>query len=524
MNRRLVILIGAVAVLFFRINLLSAEIEWKDISCGMTDVTSIVIHPENSKIIYIGAKGSVLKSEDKGVSWRSILIVKGQNRRVNYLFFDEKDRKGIYAATGSGLFYSPDSGRRWLKVFRGKDYLEADCTCVAILQDAVYLGTKSGLFVSNDKNIWHKENAPFDNKAVISLGTDRQQPGFIYVASSDGLYRKTQNALSWERVFVAHATKDEEASGENNTDQEDNEEYSNICYFTIDKDDSTLYLALLDGVYMSRDKANNWEKLSSFGLLDKKIRFLMMGDNHKVYALTKAGGFEFSGERWQELTFSLSATDFRFLAYGAKGDLYFACNNGLYRLEFLNSARETKTKGIDFYFQREPGISEVQEAAIQYAEVDLNKIIQWRKQAAKRAILPKVTLDMDYDQDKTISQSVWGTCGSSTIPGKYYVGPDDETRYSNQNWGISLSWELGDLIWNEAQTSIDVRSRLMVQLREDVLDEVNKTYFERIRVKMELDNLSLEDRKKRFEKELRIQELTASLDALTGGYFSRQLK
>lgn len=64
----------------------------------------------------------------------------------------------------------------------------------------------------------------------------------------------------------------------------------------------------------------------------------------------------------------------------------------------------------------------------------------------------------------------------------------------------------------------------MVQLRDDILDEVTKLYFERLRVKMELDNLSIEDRKKRFEKELKLQELTASIDALTGGYFSRQVR
>jgi hypothetical protein len=87
-----------------------------------------------------------------------------------------------------------------------------------------------------------------------------------------------------------------------------------------------------------------------------------------------------------------------------------------------------------------------------------------------------------------------------------------------------LSWDLSELIWNEDQTSIDTRSRLMVQLRDDILDEVNKTYFERIRVKMELDSLQIEDRKKRFEKELRVRELTASLDALTGGYFSNQIQ
>jgi hypothetical protein len=64
----------------------------------------------------------------------------------------------------------------------------------------------------------------------------------------------------------------------------------------------------------------------------------------------------------------------------------------------------------------------------------------------------------------------------------------------------------------------------MVQLRDDILDEVTKLYFERLRVKAELDNLAIEDRKKRFEKELRIAELTANLDALTGGYFSQQIK
>ncbi|MBU3958549.1 MAG: hypothetical protein KKE91_01660, partial [Candidatus Omnitrophica bacterium] len=91
-------------------------------------------------------------------------------------------------------------------------------------------------------------------------------------------------------------------------------------------------------------------------------------------------------------------------------------------------------------------------------------------------------------------------------------------------WDVALSWDLGELVWNNDQTSIDVRSRLMVQLREDVLDEVTKLYFERIRVKMELDNLSIEDRKKRFEKELKLQELTAQLDGLTGGYFSSHIK
>lgn len=146
-----------------------------------------------------------------------------------------------------------------------------------------------------------------------------------------------------------------------------------------------------------------------------------------------------------------------------------------------------------------------------------------------RAILPRVSVGMDVDRDKTISRSIWGTyssysSGSISAPGRHYIGPDDTTVYRNTNWGVSLTWELGDLIWSEDQTSIDVRSRLMVELRDDILDEVTKLYFERLRVKMELDHLSIEDRRKRYEKELRLQELAASIDALTGGYFSDHLK
>jgi hypothetical protein len=60
----------------------------------------------------------------------------------------------------------------------------------------------------------------------------------------------------------------------------------------------------------------------------------------------------------------------------------------------------------------------------------------------------------------------------------------------------------------------------MAELRDSILDEVTKTYFERQRVTMELESLAIGDNKKRREKELKLQELAASLDALTNGYFS----
>jgi hypothetical protein len=63
----------------------------------------------------------------------------------------------------------------------------------------------------------------------------------------------------------------------------------------------------------------------------------------------------------------------------------------------------------------------------------------------------------------------------------------------------------------------------MVQLRDDILDEVTRTYFERRRLQVEAMLFDEKDLQKEIERYLRIQELTANLDALTGGYFSEHI-
>jgi hypothetical protein len=63
-----------------------------------------------------------------------------------------------------------------------------------------------------------------------------------------------------------------------------------------------------------------------------------------------------------------------------------------------------------------------------------------------------------------------------------------------------------------------------VQLRDDIMDDVTRTFFERRRVQVELLTHPPSDPKVELDKELRLQELTARLDGLTGGWFSRQLE
>ena len=93
-----------------------------------------------------------------------------------------------------------------------------------------------------------------------------------------------------------------------------------------------------------------------------------------------------------------------------------------------------------------------------------------------------------------------------------------------QDWGLTLSWDVANLIWDSHEDDVDTRSWLNTQLRINILDDINTIYFEHLRLRQALRNKSYKDENDHFAKELRLRELTASLDGYTGGYFSRRLK
>jgi len=493
------------------------ELVWEDIGRGNLNLKTVLIDQDNSKIIYIGTDNSgVFKSVDTGENWRNILSVRGENRAVNYLLFDFRDRNSLYAATGNGLFFSSDQGKNWKRIFKGKNYFENECATLVVLPSAIYLGTKGGLFVSKDKGrSWSKEAGKLGNSEILAIAYNPKEPNSIYVACVDGVFKTKDGAQSWERIFLAHPVENGDDKDEANEDRDEEERNSNIRYISIDSNNlNYLYLATSRGVYKSQDRGKTWELLSDYGLLDREVKFLLISPKSVLYAITKAGVFRYEQERWHELSLGLVAQDISSLYLDRQGRLYAACDKGLFRSKEFYS-NNSKDNTISLYFKDEPEINKVQEAAIHYAEVEPGKIIRWRKQAARRAWLPQVSMGLDRN-----TTDLWHWEGGSTTK-----ADDDILRkgHDSVEWDVRLTWDLSQLIYSDDQTNIDVRSKLMVQLRDDILDEVTKLYFERIRVKMEINNLTIEDSKKRCEKELKLQELTASLDALTGSYFSSHL-
>jgi hypothetical protein len=162
-------------------------------------------------------------------------------------------------------------------------------------------------------------------------------------------------------------------------------------------------------------------------------------------------------------------------------------------------------------------VSDVQDMAVDYADLRPEKIKKWKAAARIKAILPKLSLSFSESSDGNIE--IYKSAS------RHYVidGPEEIDR----DWRIDLSWDLSDIIWNDAQTSIDVRSKLMVQLRNDILEEITRLYFERKRLMADIikdrrDGAPEEDAIS--EKMIRIREINGYIDALTGGNFSRRLE
>ncbi|MBN2831131.1 MAG: hypothetical protein JXL82_02480 [Candidatus Omnitrophica bacterium] len=503
--------------MFLAASLCWAGNSWENIGREMRNARTVVVDPDDVKNIYLGTDRGLFKSENSGESWRNLFLSKTKSIGINFLLFDPADKNIIYAATDSGLFCSSNKGLKWDRIFKGKNNFEVDCLAAAVLRGVIYLGTKQGLFVSRDKGrSWHKEQGKLEVAQIFHIVSFSEELKLLYLACSDGVFKSIDSGESWERVFVSTPKDNGGEEGNGEEDQDEETKYSDIRYMAVDPNNPKfLFLATSRGIYQSKDEGISWSAFSEYGLLNRDISFLLCSKEAQLYSVSKSGIFAYKAPAWEELSFGFSFKKVNFIALDKNNTFYACLDSGLFRL-----VSEVSFKGSEIltgYFNNEPTISEVQREAIKYAEVSPDKISRWRKQAAKRAWLP--SLKLNFGRDTT---DLWHWESGSSAIGQ---SGDDLLRRGKDalDWDVSVSWDLSELIWSTDQTSIDVRSRLMVQLRDDILDEVNKLYFERIRVKMELDNLSIEDRKKRFEKELRLRELTASIDALTGGYFSQYL-
>jgi hypothetical protein len=165
-----------------------------------------------------------------------------------------------------------------------------------------------------------------------------------------------------------------------------------------------------------------------------------------------------------------------------------------------------------------PDVGAVHAAALAYLDLGPEGLRDAEQRARTRGWLPLLRAGAgvgkdrarDYDHDEVFT--------SGELHSLY------DTHYARDRGfeaDVELVWNLGQLASPDDAISVSRERRLVVELRDQVLERVNRLYFERLRSS---DALAAEgDAAKQRELELRVAELTAQLDAWTGGRFSRLL-
>jgi len=416
----------------------------------------------NNDAFYIATKNVLYKAPDAKERWEPVFsLPKGGNNEINCI---AGRAKTIFIGTKHGLWRSEDYGANWKKVFRTVMADRNNITYIELSKHSrskILIGTKKGIFLSEDfGDKWQEISGGLKDSSVGCLALNKN---LMYASTDSGLYVMRPGVDSWQRVFVMSARGKSDAEEPEEYDYEEDQMDMSIRCIAIN--DSRVYIAYDKDILCSDDGAKSWNNFSGEGLKGTINYILISPKSKNMYCATTKGVFEFSEEKskWLELYRGMSKSLIvNHLMFGGEDEngLLAVTNKGLYSFEVGNYAIdkypdiERSVKTLKIVLDGEPTFKELRDAAIKYAEVSPEKIKRWRAESKLSALLPKVSFGVDRN-----TTDLWHWEGGSTVkknddilvPGKDSI-----------DWDATVSWEISKIIWNDDQTNIDVRSRLMV--------------------------------------------------------------
>jgi len=185
-----------------------------------------------------------------------------------------------------------------------------------------------------------------------------------------------------------------------------------------------------------------------------------------------------------------------------------------------NNRKKAKKSNIDHImkkFDNEPRIDKVQKEALKYAHINNERFESWIARAKNQAWLPKVYVKGqvrkknkdDYDQDDL-------SIGSFS---------DQKVSVENQSYiEAKAEFNLKELIFHPDELRVNKEVLSSVKDRNKLLEYVTKLYFERRKNQINLFLNPPRNSKGLLNAKMKIMQQTSMLDALTNGYFSKNIR
>jgi len=533
--------------------------------------TSIAIDPSNPSSLFVGSPEGLYKSEDGGVSWSTVNSdFSGKAQTITGIAISSSNPDIVYAATIGGLMKSGDAGKSW------KAAGVADpVNCVAIHPfnpDMVYAGVLGGAKKTEDGGaVWVDLVAGPDELSVSSIATDSLDPKVLFFGTDRGLYKSTDEGMSWSKLGLA----------------------GSVDQVAVSPADSTLvYAATSGGIFGSTDSGQNWTDLSdgipsgpgkalAFDPIDRDRLWVVAGTDvflgstagsapavtgQLAAAPAKASGqVEDTGAVEEASAVETMPAE---TAPVAEAETAPVVETVAVAETVPVAAVEEElgppvptmddVKTVLSQFAYEPTVQEIQEVAMRFAEVHPDKIEAWRRGAKWRAFLPDVKLqfkhkraetkwdqitwehdeelDFDSDYSEYLDQNFnasWGLDSADSRVGTAMESSDKtdrnyelKTKHERKTEDevlVEMKWQLGDFLYSKAQVDISDEAAELAEFRNEVLEQVTQFYFQRRQFQVDLLLSPPEDLRERIRMEIQLQEMTANIDYLSGGYMTARI-
>ena len=161
----------------------------------------------------------------------------------------------------------------------------------------------------------------------------------------------------------------------------------------------------------------------------------------------------------------------------------------------------------------EPSCQEVQQAALKYFNISGDQFRALNTRAKAKAFMPVVEVSGGFT-DAQINER------TDNYLEQYY--PWLTKAAAGDSWDVrgKLVWDMPKKVFNPEV--LDVAS--LAGLMQGVLKESTRLYYMRRRLQVDLILSPPADRATHLSKQMRLDELTALIDAMTGSWFSQQLR
>ena len=167
----------------------------------------------------------------------------------------------------------------------------------------------------------------------------------------------------------------------------------------------------------------------------------------------------------------------------------------------------------------EPQVAQVQAATLKFYRLEPDRLEAMESAAKMKGLVP----ELEGGMDNTLGHNF-----SNTKDGLYPILADplhDNPNFYKERvsgstdqlvWRVRAVWNLDRIIFNPE--ALDVKS--LTSIQENLIREVTTLFFSRRRMLTSLILSPPEDEEDRFYDLQRIEEMTATLDAFTGGMFA----